>query len=290
METLHALSYAKINLFLDILDKRDDGYHDLCMINARISLHDKVHCMMTPKYKVTVLCSDGRIPTDSRNTAFQAATRLLDQLHSKYGVQIRIDKAIPHGAGLGGGSSNAATVLLLINHMLGDPLSVNELMLIGEGIGADVPFFIADACCYIRGKGEQIVPISLHNSFRETNIYVVLCSPTSTVSTGEAYRLWDQSSKKIHKSPTPMLNTLMEGKWDNLNKHLFNAFESVIFKAEPSLKEAYETFRSISPTRPLLSGSGSNMYSLHLDQSEAEVVVADMEAEGYSCSSFKLLF
>ncbi len=284
-------AYAKVNLHLDIVGVQENGYHRLEMVNSRISLYDEVTCILVKSSsQIKLTCSDPSMPTDASNTAYLAAKRFLGQLHSKDGVAIHIEKNIPHGAGLGGGSSDAAAVLHALNELYQLPLKLEQLKAIGLGIGADVPFFLERGCCYVGGVGERVVPVGLHSSLRDKNLSLVLCSPEFHISTREAYRSWDgETEKHKHKSPRKLLEVFIYGNREQITKNLFNAFESVLFSLHPTLAQIYETYGSLSPRGPILTGSGSNLFSLHLTHEEAEDVCQQLNASGHKARCFELL-
>jgi len=289
MNTIQLRAYAKINLYLDILGMQKDGYHRLDMVNAKLSLHDVIACSIVPQRTIELTCSNSSIPTDSRNTAYRAASRYLEQTRSKWGVTIHIDKRIPHGAGLGGGSSDAAAVLQAMDALAEEKLPNERLMQIAAGIGSDVPFFLEEGCCYVGGRGEKVVKIFTLTSLRTSPVFAVLCSPSVHVSTKEAYELWDRSDAKTHSAPAALIQSLIGGQWDSLSSHLFNSFEAVLFPAYPAIQQAYDAFAKFSPSTPRLTGSGSNLYSIHLNRREAEDARSRLLTESYPSQVYELL-
>jgi 4-diphosphocytidyl-2-C-methyl-D-erythritol kinase len=233
--------------------------------------------------------NDPAIPSDASNTAYKAAARFLEQNKLRGGVDIRIQKNIPSGAGLGGGSSNAATVLLALNELYDFPLGASELADIAAGIGADVPFFLENGCAMVKGVGERVLPFQVHPTYHQEPVFVVLCSPAVHVSTKDAYRLWDEQGSGRGKEPAKLLQCLVHGQKENLSASLFNSFESVIYPAYPELNAVYETFVSLSPAKPLLSGSGSNLFSLHPTEEEAYSVSAQLRSKGYKATVCELI-
>jgi 4-diphosphocytidyl-2-C-methyl-D-erythritol kinase len=282
MASVELKSYAKINLFLCITDVLPNGYHRLDMVNARISLHDVILCRIGRSGGgVHLKVDDPSIPDDHTNTAYKAAQRFLEQIRSRNSVEISIQKHIPSGAGLGGGSSNAASVLSALNELFDYPLTTPELMHIGTGIGADVPFFLGKGCSFVQGIGERVMDLIVDSSFCAEPLFLVLCSPDHHVSTQDAYHLWDRKGNRKPVSPAPLLHCLLNGARDELPSCLFNSFESVIYPEYPELKKVYTTFCQVSPTQPLLSGSGSNMFSLHNSEKEAHQVVKKLAKKNY---------
>ncbi len=271
-QSIESASYAKINLFLDIERIREDGYHDLSMVNAKISFHDTITCSLTTKPGIVLTCSDPDLPTDENNMAYQAAQRYCDQSRISKGVIIHIEKRIPKGAGLGGGSSDAATVLLSLNKLTYDQVSQAVLKEIAVGIGADVPFFLEPGLCVCSGVGDRVVSIHLAQNVKKPPLYGVLCSPDEEVSSKIAYNQWDELKVQKHSSARRLLNAMTMQDWGRIPNYLFNSFEQVVFKKYPVVKKAYKNFCKASPTPPRLTGSGSNLFSLHTSEAEAEEV------------------
>ncbi|MGC9328756.1 MAG: 4-(cytidine 5'-diphospho)-2-C-methyl-D-erythritol kinase [Candidatus Hinthialibacter sp.] len=282
-------AYAKINLFLDIEGTRSDGYHLLRMVNARISLHDVVSCALDENPCVTLTCSDPSLPADERNTAYQAASRFRELARFQPGVSIHIEKKIPVGAGLAGGSSDAAAVLLALNQLAGYPLAPDALRSLAAGLGADVPFFFEQGICLGSGIGERISPLPVSKSPSDARVYGVLCSPGESVSTQTAYRLWDEFDDPVHSSPENLIQAITQKKWDEAPGFMFNTFEPVVFAHYPLVHDAYQKLAAASPTPPRMSGSGSNLFSLHVHQSEANGVAEKLQKQGLTASVFHLM-
>ncbi len=287
LDRIRLNAYAKVNLFLNITGVRDDGYHDLVMVNAKISLYDDVICSLTNAPEIELVCSESNLPTDETNTAYKAAERFIRQTKAAPGARVHIRKRIPQGAGLGGGSSDAAAALIALNQLAKLPLTTPELSRIAEGIGADVPFFLEKGCCYVAGVGERVM--GLVAAKRPENMGVVVCSPCDGVSTHGAYGLWDKAGKVEAKSPKPLIQALVNGDWDEIPKLMYNAFEPVIFEANPAVADAYTTFKKHSPTKPLLSGSGSNLFSLHPTINDAEPVAHALQKAGLAAHTYELI-
>lgn len=288
MNPLTFPSYAKVNLYLDILSLRADGYHLLEMVNAKISLQDSITIRITDDPGVRLGISDPRLPVGPENTVYRAAEHFITASNFQYGLEISVEKRIPFGAGLGGGSSNAGAVLMALNRLAENPLTLDELVGIGKKIGADVPFFLVEGCCFVGGIGEILEPVTVPKEITEPP-YLVLCSPDVHVSTKAAYGLWDQSNDRRHSSPHPMLQSLKEGRFESLPSELFNSFEAVIYPAFPELDRIYNLYRSISPTKPLLSGSGSNMFSLYGQKEEAVFVADELAKQGLATGVHQLV-
>lgn len=281
------ISPAKINLFLSIRGVRDDGYHLLDMINAKVSLHDEILIDRTDSPGVVLSCSDPTVPVDERNTVHKAASRFLTKTNADYGVSIHIEKRIPHGAGLGGGSGNAGSVLAALNNSAPAPLARADLMHIAESIGADVPFFLEPGCCFVGGVGEDVQPLRVPSE--TAPLSVVIVSPDEAVSTRDAYSLWDQYSDRETRDPDPLLNVLREGRLGAVAPLLFNSFEAVIFPRYAIVQKTYRVFCELSPTPPRMTGSGSNLFSLHESDDEALRVAESLTARSIRAQAHRLI-
>lgn len=179
-------AHAKINLTLDIVGRRGDGYHLLETVMQTVSLFDTV--TVEKAEGITLTCSEADIPTDSKNTCYRAAELFISETGAG-GAKIHIEKRIPSRAGLGGGSSDAAAVLRAMNRLCGFPLTREKLINIAAKVGADVPFCVDGGCAVCRGIGEKIEPVS---GFGER--YILLVKPDFGISTPEAYRLFDEKA------------------------------------------------------------------------------------------------
>lgn len=287
MTTITKPSFAKVNLFLDIQRLRDDGYHDLCMVNAKISLHDTITCTFNDSNKIALTSNLDDIPLDGKNTAYKAADLFLEKSGLQYGIEIHLEKNIPHGAGLGGGSSNAAVVLETLNELTNQPLSLESLCEIGVSIGADVPFFLYGRACQIYGIGESIKELDYEQPTKSP--FVVLVSPAVHVPTGKAYGLWDASDSPLHMGVEQVVECIQQQSFDRLHSHLFNSFEPVIYDAFPQIGQVYQDFCEVCSTKPLLSGSGSNLFALVNEEYEAERVMAVLSKRGYTAQVCQLI-
>ena len=185
--SLDVKAYAKLNLWLDITGKRSDGYHTLNTVMRRIDLYDDVSVETCTGGEITVRCDKPEIPADSRNIAFRAAKAFLTKMRKNVGVNIRIKKRIPVGAGLGGSSADGAAVLIALNELSGRPLDTGGLCALGAELGADVPFCITGGTAKCTGIGELMQPIDC------ADFAALIIMPEFSCSTAEAYRNYDES-------------------------------------------------------------------------------------------------
>jgi 4-diphosphocytidyl-2-C-methyl-D-erythritol kinase len=255
------LSPAKINLFLSINGRRSDGYHDLVSLMCCISLYDEITLECGTK-RTEIRCSDPHVPQDKSNLAHRAGTIFLAHLKKNEGVNITIKKRIPVAAGLGGGSSNAASVLLGLNHYYGYPFSTDQLMSMGLTLGADVPFFVFQKPAIATGIGEKLEAYTGLNPFT-----VLLIYPGFSISTSEIYR---KLNLRLTKCKKKIKNTLLKKCGFDVTLHLCNDLETVTASAYPEIDLAKEQLLNFGALGALMSGSGPTVFGIFSDVEKAK--------------------
>ncbi|MEW6672036.1 MAG: 4-(cytidine 5'-diphospho)-2-C-methyl-D-erythritol kinase [Thermodesulfobacteriota bacterium] len=254
-------SPAKINLFLHILGKRPDGYHNLVTLMCCVGLYDIVRLDFSVR-DVSVACNHPLVPLDHTNLACRAAKRFFDHINRKEGVGISIEKQIPVGAGLGGGSSNAATVLLGLNRFYGLPLSREQLIALGVSIGADVPFFIDQKPAIASGVGEILEPCSGIEPYT-----VLLVFPGFSISTAEMFKNFNfRLTKDIEKIKIPFFRN----RNFDIKRDLHNDFEKIAEEKHPELASIKNVLLKHGAMGALMTGSGSAVFGLYRDRESAE--------------------
>lgn len=256
------LSPAKINLFLQITGKRQNGYHDLFTLMCCISLYDTVSLSFGATY-TTVSCSNQEVPEDESNLAVRAANLFFKTVHKNEGVKIGLEKQIPVAAGLGGGSSNAASVLLGLNRYYGQPLTQNKLMSIGLSIGADIPFFIFRKPATASGIGEKLEAYEGLKPFQ-----ILLVCPKFAVSTKEVYKKLNLELTKCKKK---LKYIISKKKVFDIEKHLCNDLEEITASICPDVNKAKETLLSHGAMGTLMSGSGPAVFGIFSDFDKAQI-------------------
>ena len=257
------LSPAKINLFLEVTGKRGDGYHDLRSLMCGITLFDEIS-LEPCDGKISVSCDMDGIPEDDTNLAARAAALFFEKAGKKNaGAKISIKKRIPAGAGLGGGSSNAAAVLTGLNQYYDTPFSGDDLVKMGAEIGADVPFFIYCKAALAQGIGDKL---QFCENIAHYNVIVVY--PGIAVSTAEVYKKLNFGLTKSKKETKSRL--LNKGLVDPVS-YLFNDLEVSAFLICSEIRGLRETLLSFGADGVLMSGSGSSVFGLYSDLKDAEV-------------------
>ncbi len=259
MTTRILLAPAKINLCLHVLDKRPDGYHDLAMLMQRVALFDKVSVSLVPGTSISVDCPGLELQTGAENIAARAARLLLDHVGLKQGVAIAIEKGIPVAAGLGGGSSDAAAVLLLLDNLLELELPRHELMMLGRRLGADVPFFLFRRTAWATGTGDI-----LQEWPGMPPAWVLLANPGIAVSTAWVYQnlrlTRPRAEDRIPRFPARV---------NDLVALLHNDLESVTCRRFPVVEEVKADMLAAGAAGALMSGSGATVFGLFSEQGAA---------------------
>jgi len=261
--TLRVKAYAKVNLFLEITKRRADGYHILSTLFQTISLADEL--TLKPSDILQLSCSDPTLPTDERNLAYRAAAQLRNRLSEKAGALIYLKKNVPTGAGLGGGSSDAGTLLATLPHWWRRQPSTRLLHSCALKLGADVPFFLKGGTCAAGGIGDQLRPLP-----KLPKTWMVLVYPGFGVSTKEAYakvRVPLSGKKSIHKL-IPLLSKRPEA-WTS---HLFNRFEDFVFPDHPELPRLKQSLIAAGCLNAIMSGSGSTVFGVVAHQAKGRAV------------------
>jgi len=244
---------AKINLFLEITGKRPDGYHTLAILFQAISLADTL--TFFPADRLSLTCSDPTLPTDDTNLVMRAAVKIQKELRETRGARIHLKKVIPMGAGLGGGSSDAASVLLGLPKLWNRRASEAVRRRSAKSLGADVPFFLRKGLCAAGGIGDRLRPLA-----PLPKVWLVLVYPGFGVATKEAYgrvRLPFSDSQ----SPRRILGFISE-KNPRWQTHLFNRFESLVFPDHPALAHLKRSLMEAGAAGALMSGSGSSVFGI----------------------------
>ena len=260
-----AKGFAKVNLTLDVLDKRPDGYHNILSIMRTVDIYDTVEISLVNE-GIELTTSLDFLPTDRGNIAYRAAEALILESGIKTGAKIHITKNIPCGAGMGGGSADGAAVLVLLNKLLGSPVTVERLLEIGAKIGADVPFCIMCGTCIAEGIGEKLTRLSVNNT-----IPVVVVKPEVSISTPMMYKKLDE--RKIEKRPdTPaMIEALRSGDIKRVAELLYNVMEAPATEEHGVIGEIKEKMIKHGALGSIMTGSGSAVFGIFSSRKEADL-------------------
>jgi 4-diphosphocytidyl-2-C-methyl-D-erythritol kinase len=275
MEPLVLSSPAKVNLYLEILGKRADGFHQIETLMALLGLADEMRFELRER-DVTLECDVPQVPLDETNLAVRAA-RLLQrrQAGRNRGVHIAIRKRIPIGGGMGGGSSNAATTLRALNELWELNLSSSELHALAAELGSDVPFFLGPNLAVCRGRGEIIEPLDFKQSNTWAGLGIVLINPGFGVSTSWAYGAYaarkDAAAQKPPGIPA-LLEAMKRSDLPGLAAQLFNSLQLPVFYKYPILQIFAQDLPQAGAAGSLMSGSGATVFGLCRSMAQAEIV------------------
>lgn len=266
MNSIQLKSRAKINLSIDVLGKREDGYHLVEMIMQTIDLFDKIKIFSLKEDTIIIESNSLDIPLDSANIVYKAADLIKKQYNIKKGVKIIIEKNIPIAAGMAGGSSNAAAVLVGLNQLWQLNLSENKLKELGLKLGADVPFCIGGQTALAENIGEKLTKI---DGLSE-DIFILVCKPELFVSTKEIYEEID--SKIIEKRPNNklLIQLLKENKIQQIADNMYNVLEEVTREKYPVIKEIEKIMMENDALGSMMSGSGPTVFGLYKNREDAE--------------------
>ncbi|MFC1512497.1 4-(cytidine 5'-diphospho)-2-C-methyl-D-erythritol kinase [bacterium] len=251
-------AFAKINLFLEITGKRPDGYHNLVSIMQEISLYDELLIKKKKEKKISVRITGGyKTPLGKNNIVYKSADLMFRKYNINEGIDIRLKKNIPIGAGLGGGSSNAAAVIKAINRLWKLGLDKKALINIGKKIGADVPFFIHGGTCRVKGIGEKITVLPEIKKW-----WILLIYPNINISTKEIYDRYSFTLTKFIKRCSILKFSNTANGSLRFKDFLFNRLEEPAFTLEPKLKKIKENLACFPSQGALMTGSGSCIYAI----------------------------
>jgi len=256
-------AHAKINLILNVVRKREDGYHDVDMIMQTLDFGDVIH--VEKIISGIELDGTGSIPWDETNLAYKAAKLFFDVSGVRGGAKIYIEKNIPVCAGMAGGSTDAAAVLKGLNCLYGKPVSAKVLSKISAKLGADVPFCISGGTARTEGIGDIITPL---NSFGE--VCVVVVKPCISISTPWAYSALNHETME-HPDTESAVKAISAGDRQMLYSLMGNSFEQSIFKKYPEIEEIKSKFSAMGADGALMSGSGSTVFGIFEDAEKAKL-------------------
>ncbi|MGG4096740.1 MULTISPECIES: 4-(cytidine 5'-diphospho)-2-C-methyl-D-erythritol kinase [Paenibacillus] len=248
---------AKINLMLDVLHKRPDGFHEVEMVMTMIDLADRLEMSEQKRDTIIITSQAGYIPLDEKNLAFQAARLIKERYDVKKGVHIHLDKKIPVAAGLAGGSSDAAATLRGLNRLWGLGIPQEELLALGAELGSDVPFCVTGGTALATGRGEVLTPIP-----NPPQCWVIVAKPPINVSTAEVYGRLRSEQIQHHPSAERMVEALTQGSFQQMCQSLGNVLEEVTLKMHPEVQQLKEGMLKLGADGALMSGSGPTVFGL----------------------------
>jgi 4-diphosphocytidyl-2-C-methyl-D-erythritol kinase len=272
VQTITLSARAKINLTLDVLGKRPDGYHEVAMIMQTVALADLVHLRQADS--ILIETDDSRLPGDESNLAYRAAALLRRECGVERGVHIRLEKKIPLAAGLAGGSSDAAAVLKGLVQLWELRLTPEDLSRLGASLGSDVPFCLYGGTALATGRGEVITQLRDLPSRP-----VVLAKPPVDVATASVYKGYRPEAVGVHPDTQSVLTAISQGNWHTIEHSLVNVLESVTVNEHPQIAAIKAMMLGAGATGSLMSGSGPTVFCLAEDDATARQIAQRLTQE-----------
>ena len=265
MDSIVLKSYGKINLGLDVLRRREDGYHEVRMIMQTVGLYDLLTMKKRKDGKIKMTCNLAFLPTDERNLVYKAVKLIKDKYDIKDGVEIDLNKRIPVAAGMAGGSSNCAAALKGMNELFDLSLSIDELCEIGVTLGADVPYCIWGGTALSEGIGEKLSRVEAM-----PDCYILIAKPGISVSTAFVYKNLDLAGLSRHPDIDGMLECLKEKDLEGICGRLENVLESVTVKEYPIIEQVKTHLMKQGAMGALMSGSGPTIFAIFKEKKTAD--------------------
>ncbi len=265
MNTIYLKAYAKINLALDVLRRRPDGYHEVRMIMQSVRLHDRLHIAVTRTPGIRLRTNLDFLPTNENNLVYAAANLFFEQFPQSCGVNIQLDKRIPVSAGMAGGSTDAAATLFGLNRLFQTGLSLSNLQELGVKLGADIPYCLLRGTALSEGIGEILTPLP-----PAPPCHVLLVKPPVNISTRHVYEHLTLDETTRHPDIDGMIGAIRRGSLPDTAALLSNVLEAVTRREYPAIADIEDTMREFGALNALMSGSGPTVFGLFADRQKAE--------------------
>ena len=275
MDTIRLKARAKINLGLDVVRRREDGYHEVKMVMQMLRLYDQIDIEKTQESGIFVRSNLSFLPTDERNIAYKAAKVMIDQFGLEQGVIIRIEKHIPVAAGMAGGSTECAAVLYGMNKLFGLRLNQKKLRELGVKLGADVPYCLMRQTALSEGIGEILTPISPLQ-----DCPILIAKPSVSVSTRHVYEHLKLDEQTMHPDIDGIVTALADGDLYGVTDRMANVLETVTVPEHPVIDEIKKQMMASGAVNALMSGSGPTVFGIFDDEEKAKKACEDMKASG----------
>ena len=275
MDTIRLKARAKINLGLDVVRRREDGYHEVKMVMQMLRLYDQIDIEKTQESGIFVRSNLSFLPTDERNIAYKAAKVMIDQFGLEQGGIIRIEKHIPVAAGMAGGSTDCAAVLYGMNKLFGLRLNQKKLRELGVKLGADVPYCLMRQTALSEGIGEILTPISPLQ-----DCPILIAKPSVSVSTRHVYEHLKLDEQTMHPDIDGIVTALADGDLYGVTDRMANVLETVTVPEHPVIDEIKKQMMASGAVNALMSGSGPTVFGIFDDEEKAKKACEDMKASG----------
>ena len=276
MDSIREKAYAKLNISLDVTERRADGFHDMCMVMQTVSICDELELRPTDTGRIQVRSNFSFIPGDERNLAAKAALGFFEAVGKQgQGLLITLQKSIPVGAGMAGGSADAAAVLRALNRLYGAPLTPDELEALAARVGSDVPFCVRGGTALAMGRGEKLEPLPALPACR-----FVVCKPDFSISTPELFRKLDQTGLRCHPATAGILAALRDGELEPIARRMYNVFEEVDDRRLRTVREIKSILLDGGALGAVMTGTGSAVFGVFRPDADCSAASAPLKA-GY---------
>ncbi len=281
MDSIQMKAYGKINLSLDVTGKRPNGYHDVRMIMQTVGIYDLIVLTKTDKPGITVTTNLSFLPVDENNLVYKAAKLLMDEFDIKCGISINLKKNIPVAAGMAGGSSDAAAVLVGVNNMFGLNLSKKDLMERGVKLGADIPYCVMRGTALAEGIGEVLTPLS-----PMPDCYILIAKPHISVSTAFVYKNLKLDTIEKHPDVDKVAECIEAGDLTGVALNMDNILETVTVPAYPVINDLKNMMKENGAINSMMSGSGPTVFGIYDDKKKAENAYSIINKSGMARQLF----
>ena len=276
MDTISLKALAKVNLGLDVVRRREDGYHEVKMIMQTIHLYDRLDIRKMKEPGIQIQSNLSFLPVNENNLIYKAGKLLMDEFGITEGVSVKLDKRIPVAAGMAGGSTDAAAMLWGMNRLFSLKLSLEELMKRGVTIGADVPYCLMRGTALAEGIGEKLSPLP-----PMMKVPILIAKPQISVSTKFVYSNLKLDKDTVHPDIDQCIEDIRRGSLTDLCAHMGNVLESVTIPAYPVIREIKEHMMENGAVGAMMSGSGPTVFAVYDDMKSAQSVSDTLRNKGY---------
>ncbi len=272
-------AYAKLNISLDVTERRPDGFHNMVMVMQTISLSDELEIALNDSGAVSASTNVSYIPSDEQNLAVKAARAYLKAVGESCGAKLVIHKRIPVGAGMAGGSADAAAVLRGMNRLFEDRLSTTELLELAAGVGSDVPFCLVGGTKLAEGRGERMTALE-----ELPACWFAVCKPSFSISTPDLFRQLDKSGMRCHPDTLGMLKAIQEGNLQQICRRMYNVFEDCGDRRLRTVSQIKSRLLDCGAHGAIMTGTGSAVFGIFTDQEKAERAAGALKKEySFAC-------
>jgi 4-diphosphocytidyl-2-C-methyl-D-erythritol kinase len=272
MNYIQLKARAKINISLDAIDKREDGFHNLKMIMQTLHLHDTITIKKIYENKIILDCNLKWLPLNEKNIVYRCAVYMKEQYNIKHGLHISLQKNIPVSAGMAGGSSDCAATLIGIRNLFKLPISKKELEEIGLTFGSDVPYCLVRGTCLAEGRGEILTPLKKHPS-----TFVLIARPPITVSTQEIFNSLDISKIKNRPKTEVIIDSINRGDINGIANNFCNVLETITIKRHPIIQDIKNTMLENKALGSLMTGSGASVFGYFKYMKDAKIALQKIQ-------------